>query len=130
MEWKIITKKVKNNGQTIIVETDEQVDEVGNIYQKQGGVIPKACQKCKKEFKSSIEDFPITQKVPFYSCSECKFENASGDAALDHKLENVKHNIKKITKNRVISIEKRIVGIISYITQTDNNCIILCQRCK
>jgi len=122
MEWEIITK----NGRP----TDEQIDTVGNIYQKSGGVIPKACQKCKEEFKSEVRDDALTQPVPGYKCESCTFESAAGDSALDHKLEHIDHNIKKIRKERIVSIERHLFGRMSYIEKTQNDVIILCEKCK
>jgi len=131
MEWEIITKEIKDTkGQIVVVETPEQIDEVGNIYQKQGGVIPKACQKCKKEFKSEVKEFPIKQKVPYYKCKDCDFENAGGDVALDHKIQNIDHNIKKITKDRIVGVDRKIIGIVSYVTKTKDDVLILCGDCN
>ena len=69
-----------------LINAFEQIDTVGNVYQKGGGVIPKACQKCKKEFKSEIIETPVTQKVPYFKCKDCGFENAGSNAALDHLI--------------------------------------------
>lgn len=135
MEWELLTKTVKDiNGKDITIELDEQVDEVGNLVQRMGkdkigGIIPKACQKCKKEFKSEIKEFPIIQKVPFYKCKDCDFENAGGDATLGHKIENMEHNIKKIVKDRVVTIERRLVGTKANINKTEDDVIILCDIC-
>ena len=131
MEWEIITKEIKDDkGLIVIIDTDEQIDKVGNIYQKSGAIIPKACQNCKQKFKSEIKEFPITQKVPFYKCNDCDFENASGDATLEHKITNMNHNIKKITKDRIVGVDKKIIGIIPRITKTDDDVIILCDDCS
>ena len=130
MEWKIITKEIiDDKGQVVIVETAEQIDTVGNIYQKSGGVIPKACQVCKKEFTSVIESIPIKETVPFYSCQDCNFENAGGEATLDHKLLNSDHQIKKITKDRIVTYKNIIKGRKANITLTDDDAIILCDDC-
>ena len=109
--------------------TNMQVDEVGNILQRAGGVIPMACQKCKKKFNSKIEEIPVKQDVPFYKCKNCKFENASGDSALDHKLEFSNHDIKKIKKQRIITTKKIITGDFSHIFKTKNDIVILCGKC-
>jgi len=122
MEWEILEK----NGRP----TDEQVDTVGNIYQKTGGVIPKACQKCKTEFHSEVKEIPLTQPVPGYKCESCTFESSAGDAALDHKLEHIDHNIKKIRKERIVSIERHLVGTLSYIEKTQSDILILCAKCR
>jgi len=111
------------------VMEDYQIDEIGNIYQRQGGIIPKACQKCKKEFISEIREFPVTQKIPFYKCEDCDFENPSGDATLGHKIENMDHDIKKTVKDRIVTIEKRLVGNKANVKKTENDVIILCDNC-
>lgn len=130
MKWEIITKEViiDDKGTTKIIETPEQMDTVGNIYQKSGGVIPKACQKCKKEFNAVIKEEPIIQQVPIYKCKECDFENDSGDATLDHKI-LTDHKIKKISKSRLVSYKRTLEGLKANIRPTKNDCIILCDEC-
>lgn len=131
MEWEIITKEIKgDDGQILTIETPEQIDKVGNIYQKNGGVIPKACQKCKKKFTGKFKTFPVTEAVPYYKCKDCNFENAGGDSALEHKLEKIDHSIKKITKDRIVTVEKKIVGSIARITKLEDDVIILCDVCS
>ena len=109
--------------------TSFQIDSVGNIFQQAGGVKPKACQKCKKEFKSRLKSFPIIESVPFYKCENCKFENAGGNATLNHKIENTEHKIIIINKDRIVKIEKKIIGIVCKITKTKNDIVILCGKC-
>ncbi len=129
MEWQIITREIKSGkDNALIIETGEQIDTVGNIYQKSGAVIPKACQNCKKEFKSEVESKPITQKVPRYKCSECDFENFGGGAALDHLI-TTKHKIGKVFTDRVVNYERTIVGLRSHITKTKDDILILCDAC-
>jgi len=129
MEWEIITKEIRNDkGLIVVVETDEQIDEVGNIYQRSGGVIPKACQKCKTEFKSTIKIVPQTQKVPIYFCEECDFSNAGTSIALDHKIDT-NHKLKKSFKDRIVSYSNIIEGSFPKITQLKDDCLILCQKC-
>lgn len=111
------------------ISSFEQKDEVGNIYQKKGGVIPKACQKCGKKFYSEIKNIPITQSVPFYKCKNCSFENAGGDSALDHKI-TTDHEIKKISKDRIVGYNSIIEGSKSNIIKSKNDVIILCDECK
>lgn len=131
MEWKIITKEVvvDDKGTKVIVETPEQIDEVGNIYQKSGAVIPKACQNCKEDFKSEIKDFPITQDVPIYTCNDCDFEGVSGDSALSHIIEYPDHKLNKSIKERVIGIDKKAIGSVARIKKTEDDIIILCDKC-
>ena len=108
--------------------TNMQVDTVGNIVQKAGGVIPKACQKCKKEFTGKIESVPIKQKVPFYKCTDCEFISSSGDAAFDHKI-LTDHKLSKIVKDRIVGTENKIIGNFAKISKTKNDVIILCDDC-
>jgi len=130
MEWKIITREIIDNKNNItIVETSQQIDEVGNIYQIHGGIIPKACQKCKEPFDSEVKAFPLTQKIPYYKCEDCEFENTGGEATLDHKIET-SHNIKKSTKDRIVSLENKIVGNKANIEHTEDDIIIICDRCN
>jgi protein-arginine kinase activator protein McsA len=115
--------KFADNGQ------EYQEDEVGNIFQYHGGVKPKACQNCKDPFESKLELVEKKGTVPMYVCKNCDFKNASGDAALDHKI-TTDHNILKKTSERVIAIEKKIIGSVAHITQEDNDVIILCSECN
>lgn len=120
MKW---VNKFRRNG------LEYQEDEVGNIVQPSGAVQPKACQKCKRLFKSEIKGFDIEQDVPLYTCKDCDFENAAGDATLMHKLDKPSHTLKIIKRKRVIGIEKKIIGLIAKITKTKNDVIILCDNC-
>ena len=131
MDWEIITKEIKGNkGQIVVIETNEQIDEVGNIYQRSGGVIPKACQKCKKEFDAILKDEPVKQEVPFYKCKNCDFENSSPIKALDHKLLKENHKIKKTKKERIIDIKTCLVGRKANIRILEDDVLILCDDCK
>ncbi len=131
MKWEFVEKEIKvGKRKTIKVkDPNKQIDTVGNIVQKQGAIQPKACQKCKKEFTSKIESKPITQSVPFYKCENCEFENAGGDAALDHKI-TTDHKIKKITKDRLAKVDKIITGRIAHIKKTKTDVKILCGDCN
>jgi len=126
-----IFKKTKK----ITVALDKQVDDLGNVYQKSGGVNPKACQKCKKEFISEIVNVEKVTKVPWYNCEDCNFNSPSGDASLEH-MWMTKHKIKKATKDHVSSIDHKITGdLIPNITIIKNKLgepievEILCRRC-
>ena len=105
-----------------------QVDEKGNLYQLDGGIVPKKCQKCGKELKSAITEVPLVQKVPFYKCKKCKYVNASGDNALWHEHENKGHSVVVETKIRTIEF-KRIIPETPYIKETSKDVIILCHKC-
>lgn len=118
MEWSFIEDK-----------PHLQIDEVGNIVQINGGVQPKACQKCKNEFKSKIKENPKKQIVPFYKCEDCDFENGGAPAVMDHKFET-DHKIKKISKDRIVSIERTIEGSVAHISKTKDDVIILCDKCN
>jgi len=112
-----------------ILNAFEQKDEVGNIYQQAGGVIPKACQKCKTVFDGKVVSTPITQKVPIYKCQDCEFEDASGDITLDHKIET-EHKIKKESKDRLVGYEREVVGSKANIKTIKDDVLILCDDCN
>lgn len=107
-----------------------QEDEVGNQFQKQGGVKPKACQKCKKEFKSEIVDSPVIQKVNHFECMNCDYRSSTGEGMLFHLKDFPKHEYNKVSKDRVIKIEKTLSGVLPYITKTEDDVIILCGVCN
>lgn len=107
----------------------KQIDSVGNIVQIYGGVIPKACQKCKISFNYSVTQVKKIQSVPIYKCIKCSFENASGDAAFDHKIIS-DHKITKTSKDRVVGVDNKILGSIANITKTEDDVIILCDDCN
>jgi len=119
-------------GEVSDIPTNFQKDIVGNIVQKRGGVKPKACQICKKEFKKEIEIKPVVEKVPMYECS-CTWKNASGEAAFDHYLTNKDHKLTKTTKERVVRKEKTIKGdtpVIKILDKEENlDYKILCNNC-
>lgn len=127
-EVDIHRKKVKVNYQF-------QEDEVGNIAQrigktdKVGGIIPKACQKCGKEFNAKIKEEPIIQQVPIYKCEDCEFTNAGGDATLEHKI-LTEHKIRKIATPQFVGYNKTLEGQKANIKITKNDCIILCDDCN
>lgn len=83
------------------------IDEVGNIIQDSGAVVPKACQKCKKEFTSSVEESPKKENVPFYQCKECNFNNAGNDQALEHMMTSG-HKINKTVRERIVGFDRKV----------------------
>ena len=105
-----------------------QQDEKGNLYQLDGGIVPKKCQKCGKELKSAITEVPLVQKVPFYKCKKCHYTNVSGDNALWHEHENKGHSVQILIKARTIEL-KRIIPETPYIKETSKDVIILCHKC-
>jgi len=105
------------------------IDEVGNIIQDSGAVVPKACQNCKREFASNVEVIQKKGPAPIYACESCNFRNASGDSAFEHKL-TTDHKIKKTTTERLVSVDKVIKGIIPYVTKEQDNTVILCGECN
>jgi len=125
--WSFVTKKTKKV--SIEVPLDQQIDEVGNIYQKSGAVIAKACQKCGKEFDYTPTMVERKAPVPIYKCTACSFTNGSGDAAFDHKL-TTDHKVVKTTVERVVAIEKKLLGSLAHITKTEDDVIILCGECN
>lgn len=133
MNWSWVEKEVlvgtkKKEKLTKVKDYNQQVDEVGNILQKGGGVKPKACQNCKVEFNSKVELFKKTTKVPFYKCDECDMEFGSSEGALDHKIQT-NHKLKKELKEKVVGLEKKVTGKIAKIQKTDDDCLILCGDC-
>jgi len=120
MKWK---KEISYNG------AEYQIDTVGNIYQLHGGVKPKACQKCKKEFKSERKEIPIKQKIRHYNCTKCKFNTSSYFLAEDHTIET-KHKIKEKIKERISGYNIILEGRIPNIIKTKNDVLILCGDCK
>jgi len=109
------------------INAHEQLDEVGNIYQYHGGVKSKACQKCKREFKTQIKLDPTIQKIPMYECEECDFKNAGGDAALDHKIQS-SHKLKKTQKDKIVDMKRQLIDTPNII-KTEDDVIILCSEC-
>jgi len=89
--------------------TDKQIDEVGNIYQKGGGVNPKACQKCHQEFNAPTKKIALVQDTPSYTCSDCSFKNDGSQKAMDHMI-TTKHKIIKKLVPRTVGYENIIVG--------------------
>jgi len=117
-----------------ILKREEQKDEVGNIYQKSGGVKPNACQKCKKKFDAKVIKKPIEQKIPFYKCKDCEYTTGDPTDAFDHKLES-EHEIIRESKDKIIKWVNILDGSkanIKKIYDDDNELVdieILCDRC-
>jgi len=111
---------------------DQQIDEVGNIYQHAGAVIPKACQKCNNEFNAKVKSTPITQKVPNYKCS-CDFKTGDPTEAFDHKLAT-DHTITRSSETRTVTYINTLEGLKANVRKLykDNkvsDVIILCDKC-
>ena len=125
MDWKFcdISGNLSEN------PTWYQIDTVGNIVQRMGGIVPKACQKCKEPFKSENKDIPIKKSRKVYKCQECDFINTSAEAAFDHKLEK-DHKFKKESVDVITNVKRISVGIIPRITKTEDDVIILCNNCE
>jgi len=100
--------------------TDKQIDEVGNIYQKGGGVNPKACQKCHQDFNAPTKKIALKQNVPFYRCNDCEFKNHGSTAAMHHMLSS-KHKIIKESKEKIVGYENIIVGAKAMIDKVFKN---------
>ena len=122
MKWKFI----EIDG---VVDNERQIDELGNIYQKTGGVNPVACQKCKKKFNAKPEQEKIEEDMPLYKCKNCKFEGNTGDQAFDHTLEKKNHLIKKTTTKRLVGYNTILKGIKPRITITEEEVVIVCDKC-
>lgn len=119
-----------------LIHSEMQIDDVGNIYQKQGGVNPKACQKCKTVFKTETKKEPIIKPVTEYKCGDCEYHNFGADGAFTHMMDT-KHNInKKITDKivnyRIISTGNKpnIRKITDEKTKEVTDVTILCDDCK
>jgi len=125
LNWKFVTLK----GIESKDPTSFQMDEVGNILQHSGGINPKACQLCKVKFKAKIVKSIKQQKVPSYNCEDCEFEHGNPINALDHKIET-DHKVKKEIKERSVGSDNELAGILSYITKTKDDVIILCGKCN
>lgn len=117
MEWKLISP-------------NRQKDTVGNILQVNGAVQAKACQKCKKLFKSKIIIEPQKQDAPYYKCENCDFEHTSPNNMLLHLQDKSDHRFKLKTKERIIGYKNKLIGSFANITKADNDVIILCDDCK
>jgi len=116
-----------------LIDSSQQEDELGNIYQIQGGVIPKACQNCKKPFNAEVHEEPITQNIPFYECIDCIYKTGDPTEAFDHKLET-EHDIKRVPRSRVVTVIKTLVGTKAnirkvYIDDEVTDVEILCDKC-
>lgn len=128
-KWKLLTKIIKDK-QT---ELDQQIDDVGNIYQKSGAVVPKACQKCKKPFDAKVKSVPLKQNVPFYSCDDCSFKTGDPTEAFDHKVV-LEHKISRKAKYRIIRWDNTLDGQKANIKEVfdDDDLVdieILCDNC-
>lgn len=118
MKWKFI-----NSG-------NAQEDEVGNVLQIGGGVVPKACQKCKEKFESKVVKTEIRQTIPAYKCDKCNFDGNTGDQAFDHTIDFPSHKIKRAKKSRIVGYNNTIEGRLSYVNKTEDDVIILCGECN
>lgn len=126
MNWKFVDKR----GKMSKVNTQYQMDEVGNVLQIGGAVKPKACQKCKKKFNAKTKDIPQTAKVPWFKCSQEDFEAPTMESVYFHIQDNGNtHEIVKTHKEKIVGVESQSVGRLAIITQFDTECIILCSDC-
>jgi len=107
-----------------------QEDEVGNVLQIGGGVVPKACQKCKKKFETKVVKQEIKQDVSAYKCDKCNFIGTTGDQAFGHTLDQPTHKISRTTKPRIVGYNSILKGRLSYVTKIEDDVIILCGDCN
>ena len=105
-------------------------DEKGNILQRTGAVVPKACQKCGRKLIALIEKIERTQSYPTYKCEDCKFKNNSADYAWDHEKANSSHTIKKIKELRIIGYQTYLSGALARVEGEGEDTTILCDNCK
>jgi len=103
-EWEIVLKGKDKH------PTDQQIDEVGNIFQKSGGVNPKACQKCHQEFDAPTRRIPLKQTVPDFSCVDCSFKSTGAVGAIMHFQEHPDHKISQKSTEKIVGYENIIVG--------------------
>ena len=113
--------------------TDYQLDNVGNILQVTGAVIPKACQKCKKPFDAQVKLKNVTQPVRYFTC-QCNFQTGDANEALIHKMENETHKLKIDHKDRIVKTERTLVGRKSHVKEVKKldevtDIKILCDDC-
>lgn len=114
----------------LILDGNAQEDEVGNILQIGGAVVPKSCQQCKKEFKSEVVSQEIKQDIPSYKCDFCNFDGNTGDEAFNHTLDFPTHKISRTTKYRIVGYNNTLQGILSYVIKTEDDVKILCGECN
>ncbi len=125
-DWKLLLKNKRS--------TDQQIDDVGNIYQKSGGVVPKACQKCHQEFDAPTKQIPLKQTVPDFSCVDCDFKSTGAVGAIIHFQEHPDHKISKKSVEKTVGYENIIIGpkVMVEKIYKDNEVVdvnILCSNC-
>ena len=118
-----------NKGNISKVNVGYQIDTVGNICQQRGGVIPKACQKCKRKFNSKPKEYPIEQNIPFYVCKDCEFKSSSSVNAFDHTLDFKIHKIQKSFDKKIVDVRIILSGRSAIIKKLKNDVKILCVDC-
>ncbi len=132
--WKLQTETINvkdSRGQPkdITYSKGYQKDEVGNILQRKGAVIPKACQKCKKEFSAVMEQIEIKNKIPNYVCDTCNFEEIRPELVIRHTTLNPEHKIITEEKEKVVGYDTILNGTLSFVEKTSDDVIILCRDC-
>ncbi len=105
-----------------------KVDEAGNILQRTGAIVPKACQKCGRKFIAMVKTEPRTQNVPSYKCEDCKWTNSSAEFAWDHEKAQ-SHKITKIKRERISGYITYLSGALARIDNTGVKPKILCDNC-
>lgn len=110
-------------------ETNFQKDEVGNILQRSGALMTKACQNCKKDFNVKKVEDELKQPVKNYKCTDCDFSSTIAQHAMEHKLENEEHKMKITTKRRVVGKKVSLEGTAN-IRYTKDDILILCDTCN
>ncbi len=118
-EGKIIDKNLHNL----------QVDEVGNILTKTGGLRVKACQECKNEFIPKTFKDEMRQDVNGFKCKECEFETLNSPDALTHLLKEKTHDFDVKTESRVVGYNITLHDY-AIIEKKDDDYTILCKSCN
>jgi NAD-dependent SIR2 family protein deacetylase len=124
LKWQWCTSK----GEPSDVETNFQMDLVGNILQISGALKTKACQKCKTGFKPTTKIEDVKQDVKIYKCSDCEFESNMADDALTHSIQEKKHTLKIKKKSRVVGVKRLLIGS-AIVERTKNDIKIRCKKC-
>ena len=111
----------------------QQIDEVGNIFQKRGGVQSKACQVCKAVFKATTKKVPIKQFRDSYKCKDCEFKSTNKETVLDHLLTTT-HKFDRSREEHIVGYNTTLEGILSKITLIKTKDVvtdveILCEKC-
>lgn len=134
-DWKLQTEEFmvkvygKKEKQKITKSLDYQMDEKGNILQKSGAVIPKACQNCGDVFRTDSVEDEIRQEINSYKCKDCEFKSISADEALKHTINEKKHELEIVEDSKVVGVRTTLEGVIPIVSKTKDDVFVLCRGC-